>query len=63
MYWLITYSQWTGQQDKVANTSVTHMTPGTWLAEMVKKYPDGNTILLFAMEISQSECKKLDALL
>ena len=63
MYWLITYSQWTGQQKKICNTSVTDMTPGTWLAEMLKKYPDADTILLFAMGISQAECKELDVLL
>jgi len=61
MYWLITYSQ-RGSAGNVivANTIIEHITPAYWLHAMVEKYPDGGTLLLFAIKISEADFNDLD---
>lgn len=59
MNWLLTYSQWTGSQQKVANTTIENMYPADWLVAMHTKYPDAQTVLLFALEISDRQLAEL----
>lgn len=53
--WLLTYSQWTGSQHKTANKTIAEMHPAAWLAEMHEIYPDAQTVLLFAVEITSQQ--------
>jgi len=60
MYWLITYSQKGAMGNTIAaNIVVKHISPADWLLAMVKKFPDANTLLLFAIEISEKQFSDL----
>jgi hypothetical protein len=59
MHWLLTYSQWTGSQYKTVNTTIENMHPADWLVAMHTKYPDAQTVLLFALEISNRQLAEL----
>ena len=61
MFWLITYSQKSAAGNTLsANCVIHHTHPADWLLEMTEKYPNDNTILLYAIEISQTQVTLLD---
>ena len=51
-YWLITYSQQSssGGEPITANT-ISKINPAVWLLDMIKEFPDSNTILLSAIQV------------
>lgn len=54
-YWLITYSQ-----DKIVANDVSRKHPADWIRSMMDDFPNTNTILLFAIEITKKQFSALD---
>lgn len=60
--WLITYSQRNAPcgPDIIANTHAhKNENPAEWLYRMCLKYPDAHTLLLFAVEVSDEDARKI----
>jgi hypothetical protein len=58
MKWLITYQQWTGRREKLANTAIaTH--PVDWLIETIRAIPEYDTVLISSIEITEEQYKKI----
>ena len=57
-YWLITYQQRQyGRMDWQVANCATGKGLAQWLADVTREYPGIHTILLFAVEISEDECR------
>ena len=53
-HWLVTYSQKNENGNTLSANIVLDVRPEVWLLVAVRRWPEANTILLFAMEISES---------
>ncbi len=60
MYYLLTFSQ-TGSRGNTlnANAITEDISPARWLSEMIQRFPDAETTLLYSIEINQNEFQAL----